>query len=169
MAAVWTRLLLLGVFVAVAHGLTCRRCPIAILGRCLVASDDVECDNSTRSCFTRTASHGLTCSRCPIAIFGQCLFPRHDVHCNTSTSSCFTRTMLFNATGCIRPQSQGCVPSTACNQTGAGAFLGIGYTFSVACCGTDLCNGETPCNGGTSVQLSLAAACVAVLASLWAP
>ncbi|CAL8373654.1 unnamed protein product [Boreogadus saida] len=134
MAAVWTRLLLLGVFVAVAHGLTCSRCPIAIFGRCLSPSADVECDNST--------------------------------------SSCFTRTMWFNATGFIRPQSQGCVPSTACDQTGAGAFLGIGYTFSVACCGTDLCNGGTSrsqtYSGGTSVQLSLAAALVAVLASLWA-
>ncbi|XP_059898940.1 sperm acrosome membrane-associated protein 4-like isoform X2 [Gadus macrocephalus] len=134
MAAVWTRLLLLGVFVAVAHG--------------------------------------LTCDRCPIAIFGQCLLPRYDVHCNTSTSSCFNETMLFNATDFIRLQRQGCVPSTACDQTEAGAFLGIGYTFSVACCGTDLCNGGTsrshPYSGGVSVQLSLAAAFVAVLASLWA-
>ncbi|XP_059898941.1 sperm acrosome membrane-associated protein 4-like isoform X3 [Gadus macrocephalus] len=124
MAAVWTRLLLLGVFVAVAHGLTCRRCPIAILGRCLVASDDVECDNSTRSCFTRTAS--------------------------------------FDGIGFFRPQSQGCVLTTSCGRTEAGTFLGFGFTGSSACCRTDLCN------GGTSVQLSLAAAVVAVLASLWA-
>ncbi|CAL8373663.1 unnamed protein product [Boreogadus saida] len=54
MAAVWTRLLLLGLVVAVAHGLTCRRCPIAILGRCLRPSDDVQCNSTTSSCITAT-------------------------------------------------------------------------------------------------------------------
>ncbi|XP_030203399.1 sperm acrosome membrane-associated protein 4 isoform X2 [Gadus morhua] len=124
MAAVWTRLLLLGVVVAVAHGLTCSRCPIAILGRCLGSSADVQCNNSTSSCFRGTASFN-------------------------GTSSAFDL------------QSRGCVINAACRTVG-GSFLGIGYTASVTCCRTDLCN------GGTSVQLSLAAACVAVLASLWA-
>ncbi|XP_059899386.1 sperm acrosome membrane-associated protein 4-like [Gadus macrocephalus] len=125
MAAVWTRLLLLGVIVAVAHGLTCRRCPIGILGRCLIPSDDVQCDNSTSSCFSGSTSFN-------------------------GTSSAF------------RLQTRGCVITAACDRTVAGTFLGIGFTTSIACCRTDLCN------GGTSVQLSLAAACAAVLASLWA-
>ncbi|CAL8365720.1 unnamed protein product [Arctogadus glacialis] len=125
MAAVWTRLLLLGVLVAVAHGLTCHRCPIGILGRCLIPSGDVQCNNST--------------------------------------SSCFSGSGLFNGTSsAFRLQSRGCVINAGCVRTVAGTFLGIGFTASVDCCQTDLCN------GGTSVQLSLAAACVAVLASLWA-
>ncbi|XP_056438724.1 ly-6/neurotoxin-like protein 1 [Gadus chalcogrammus] len=124
MAAVWTRLLLLGLVVAVAHGLTCHRCPIGILGRCLIPSDDVQCDNSTSSCFSGTTS--------------------------------------FNGTSAIRLQTRGCVIDNACDRTVGGSFLGIGVTTSFACCRTDLCN------GGSSVQLSLAAACAAVLASLWA-
>ncbi|CAL8373660.1 unnamed protein product [Boreogadus saida] len=124
MAAVWTRLLLLGLVVAVAHGLTCRRCPIAILGRCLSPSDDVQC--------------------------------------NSTTSSCFSATTAFNGTSAIRLQTRGCALDLACDQTLPGTFLGLGFTTSIRCCRTDLCN------GGTSVQLSLAAACAAVLASLWA-
>ncbi|CAL8373675.1 unnamed protein product [Boreogadus saida] len=124
MAAVWTRLLLLGLVVAVAHGLTCRRCPIVILGRCLI--------------------------------------PSADVQCNSTTSSCFTATTAFNGTSAIRLQSQGCVINPACDRTLASTLAGVGLTTSFRCCRTDLCN------GGTSVQLSLAAACAAVLASLWA-
>ncbi|CAL8373672.1 unnamed protein product [Boreogadus saida] len=136
MAAVWTRLLLLGLVVAVAHGLTCRRCPIVILGRCLSPSDDVQC--------------------------------------NSTTSSCITATTAFNGTSsAFRLQSRGCAPNSHCDQTVAGTFFEIGFTASIRCCRTDLCNGGTSvqldlCNGGTSVQLSLAAACAAVLASLWA-
>ncbi|CAL8373678.1 unnamed protein product [Boreogadus saida] len=135
MAAVWTRLLLLGLVVAVANGLTCRRCPIVILGRCLI--------------------------------------PSNDIQCNSTTSSCITATTAFNVTSAIQLQSLGCELNSACDQTVAATFFGIGFTSIIRCCRMNLCNNGTSgqlvlSNGGTSVQLSLAAACAAVLASLWA-
>ncbi|XP_061597743.1 sperm acrosome membrane-associated protein 4-like [Cololabis saira] len=55
----WKTLILLTAFVAATHCLTCRTCPVSILGNCLFASDTT-CANNTNSCFFGEAKFNAT-------------------------------------------------------------------------------------------------------------
>ncbi|KAL6099559.1 uncharacterized protein ACO6RY_01356 [Pungitius sinensis] len=56
---IWKAAILLGAFVATAQCLTCRQCPVGIFGTCLFGSD-IQCQNSTQSCFSGEAQFNAT-------------------------------------------------------------------------------------------------------------
>ncbi|XP_062266079.1 sperm acrosome membrane-associated protein 4-like [Platichthys flesus] len=49
----------LSAVIAVAHGVTCRQCPVGVLGICLFGSD-ITCDNATGSCYSGEAQFNAT-------------------------------------------------------------------------------------------------------------
>ncbi|XP_044191893.1 protein Bouncer-like [Thunnus albacares] len=55
----WKAAILLGAFIAAAQCLTCRQCPVGILGTCLFGSD-VTCNNATERCYTGEAQFNTT-------------------------------------------------------------------------------------------------------------
>ncbi|KAG7225455.1 hypothetical protein INR49_027449 [Caranx melampygus] len=55
----WRTLAVLSAFIGAVHCLTCRSCPVGLLGTCLV-SDDVTCNNATEKCFTGEAQFNAT-------------------------------------------------------------------------------------------------------------
>uniref|UniRef100_G3NEN0 Uncharacterized protein n=1 Tax=Gasterosteus aculeatus TaxID=69293 RepID=G3NEN0_GASAC len=59
MTNIWKAVIILGAFIATAQCLTCRQCPIGILGTCLFGSD-VQCINGTQSCFRGEAQFNAT-------------------------------------------------------------------------------------------------------------
>ncbi|CAL8299247.1 unnamed protein product [Lota lota] len=84
-----------------AHGLTCRRCPIGILGTCLFSSD-VDCDNSTRSCFFGDAGFNATG-----------LFRLHNRGC--VDSSLCDKTQLGSILGADYTSGFSCCKENLCN------------------------------------------------------
>ncbi|XP_029370354.1 sperm acrosome membrane-associated protein 4-like [Echeneis naucrates] len=56
---IWKALTLLSAFIAAAHCLTCRQCPLGVFGTCLFGSD-VTCNNATESCYSGEAQFNAT-------------------------------------------------------------------------------------------------------------
>ncbi|XP_029298690.1 sperm acrosome membrane-associated protein 4-like [Cottoperca gobio] len=56
---IWKAAVVLSAFIAAAQCLTCRRCPVGIFGTCLFGSD-IQCNNSTESCFRGEAQFNAT-------------------------------------------------------------------------------------------------------------
>ncbi|KAM3596001.1 uncharacterized protein V6R79_006730 [Siganus canaliculatus] len=59
MISVCKVVIVLGAFIVTAQCLTCRQCPVGILGACFFGSD-ITCDNATQSCFTGEAQFNAT-------------------------------------------------------------------------------------------------------------
>ncbi|XP_023257516.1 sperm acrosome membrane-associated protein 4-like [Seriola lalandi dorsalis] len=55
----WKAVTVLSAFIAAAHCLRCRQCPVGIFGTCLLGSD-VTCNNATESCYTGEAQFNAT-------------------------------------------------------------------------------------------------------------
>ncbi|XP_019957972.1 sperm acrosome membrane-associated protein 4-like [Paralichthys olivaceus] len=98
----------------------------------------------------------LTCNTCGVGIAGKCLFGSTET-CSDSEPNCYCGNLAFNVSSLLGLQTRGCLASSLCNQTEAGALLTAGYTVTKTCCSTDLCN------GASSVQLPLTAALAAAL------
>ncbi|XP_072226346.1 lymphocyte antigen-6, epidermis [Leuresthes tenuis] len=55
----WKAVTILCAVIAAAHSLTCRSCPIGLLGTCLI-SGEVTCNNATESCYSGEAQFNGT-------------------------------------------------------------------------------------------------------------
>uniref|UniRef100_A0A8C5AAP8 UPAR/Ly6 domain-containing protein n=1 Tax=Gadus morhua TaxID=8049 RepID=A0A8C5AAP8_GADMO len=109
----------------------------------------------------------LDCNKCSVGLVGICL-NSNTLTCTTNTSVCFTGKATFPSISSFSGfNTQGCREPAGCNMTSSSTLLGANVSTTVTCCASDKCN-PTTISSGTSVQLSLTAACVAVLASLWA-
>ncbi|XP_031722463.1 sperm acrosome membrane-associated protein 4-like [Anarrhichthys ocellatus] len=56
---VWKAVIVLSAFIAAAQCLNCRQCVVGVFGTCLFGSD-VQCNNSTESCFRGEAQFNAT-------------------------------------------------------------------------------------------------------------
>ncbi|XP_049890660.1 sperm acrosome membrane-associated protein 4-like [Epinephelus moara] len=59
MNSVWKAVIVLSAFITAAQCLTCRQCPIGVLGGCLFG-EDVTCQNATESCYRGQAQFNAT-------------------------------------------------------------------------------------------------------------
>ncbi|XP_059206547.1 sperm acrosome membrane-associated protein 4-like [Centropristis striata] len=55
----WKAVVVLTTFIAAAQCLTCKQCPVGIFGTCLFGKE-VQCANSTESCYTGEAQFNVT-------------------------------------------------------------------------------------------------------------
>ncbi|XP_069032916.1 three-finger toxin MALT0058C-like [Embiotoca jacksoni] len=104
----------------------------------------------------------LICNTCRGSFSGKCMFDSTQ-NCSDSQAKCYTGKLVFNISRWMSLHTRGCMASSLCNQTEAGAILTAGYTITRNCCSTDRCN------GATSVQLPLTAALGAALTAVWSP
>ncbi|XP_034561372.1 sperm acrosome membrane-associated protein 4-like [Notolabrus celidotus] len=55
----WRAVIILSAYIAAAHSLQCRQCPVGIFGACFFGSD-LTCNNATESCYRGEAQFNAT-------------------------------------------------------------------------------------------------------------